>query len=339
MRHGELREALGRHLEGELGSAERREVERHLSVCAPCRAELHELRATVELLRALPDPEPPADLVPGVVRRLGSSASPRRSSLVTGLGTLVRGAAASAPIAALAAGLVLLLVTSLEQAPLPVPGAGEAGAPAGAGARAPRLELARAGQGAARRPAAPAAGPVVPLEPVPQAPVRDEAYARAPAPEPRAATAPSGVIDADALETVALDSARGPRRPRARFGIPPGIGVAAAPAAEAGAGLPPRPALAACTAAATAPTADASDPCRPWLQGMLTLAQYDPRVFLAEVESLPESEALAWLTELARFSRETRSSEGVASRLRATPDARVAGLARWFEPDPGEPTR
>jgi len=339
VRHDELREALGRHLEGELGSAERREVERHLSVCAPCRAELHELRATVELLRVLPDPEPPADLVPGVLRRLESTASPGPGGLAAGLRAFARGVAASAPIAAVAAGLVLLLVTSLEQAPLPIPDAGGTGAPAGAGARAPQMELARAGEGDASPPAGPAALPVLPAEPVPQARVPGQAYALAPAPEPRAAAAPSGVIDADALETVALDPARGPRRSRARFGIPPGIGVGAAPAAEAGAGLPPRPALAACAAEAAAPAGDASEPCRPWLQGMLTLAQYDPRGFLAEVETLPESEAIAWLTELARYSRKTRASEGVASRLRATPDARVAGLARWFEPGPGEPAR
>jgi hypothetical protein len=334
VRHDEVREALGRHLEGELGTTERRDVERHLAACAACRAEHDELRATVDLLRGLPDPEPPADLVPGVLRRLESAAPAPRRGFARGWSAVVRGAAPAVPIAALAAGLVLLVLAGLEE--LPLPGAGSA---ADLGARAPRVEVARARELAARRPSAPAAPAVRPLEPAPPAPARDERLAQAPTRAPRAPLAPSTVIDADALETVALDPARGPGRPRRRSGVPAGVGAAAAPAAETGTGLPPRPSLAACVGQASAPADEAAGQCRPWLQGMLTLAQYDPRGFLAEVEALPESEAAAWLAQLASFSRETRTSDGVASRLRSTPDARVGALARWFEPGPGEPAR
>lgn len=331
MRHHELREALGRHLEGELGSAERRDLERHLEACASCRAEQHELRATVELLRSLPDPEPPADLVAGVLRRLESPPAGAGRGFGPRLRAIARGALTSVPAAALAAGLALLALASLEPGSLslPIPGGSGPEAATAVGVRASRAQLAPAGEGPGARPS----GSIGTSAASPEPPARDQTYALAPAPPPRPPVTP-GVIDADALETVALDSARVPRRPRARFGVPSGVGASAAP--EAAAGLPPRPALAACTSATAA---EADEPCGPWLQGMLTLAQYDPRGFLAEVEALPASEAVAWLGELARFSRETRSSEGVASRLRATPDARIAGLARWFEPPPGEPLR
>ena len=311
MRHDEVREALGRHLEGELGSAERRGVEQHLSVCVSCRAERRELRATVELLRGLPDPEPPAGLVPGVLRRLESApAQPRGGLLARGLRAIARGTPLPVPIAALAAGLVLLALASSEESRLAFQDAGGAGAPARS------------------------------VEPAPSAaPERDGAFALAPTLELRAPTAPSVVIDADELEPVAMDPARGPRASRRRFVLPSGVGAGAAPAGEAGAALPPRPALAACVGEATAQAGDPAAQCRPWLQGMLALAQYDPRGFLAEVEILPEREAAAWLAQLSRFSREVRTSDAVASRLRSTPDARVVALARWFEPGPGERAR
>jgi hypothetical protein len=305
VRHDEVREALGRHLEGELGSAERCGVEQHLSVCASCRAEHRELRATVELLRGLPDPEPPAGLVPGILRRLESAPAPPRGGLLArGLRAIARGTPLPVPIAALAAGLVLLALAGSEEGRLALQGAGGA--------------------------AAPAATP---------APEPDGAFALAPTVELRAPTAPSVVIDADELEPVGMDPARVPRASRRRFVMPAGVGAGAAPAGEAGAALPPRPALAACVGEATAQAGDPAAQCRPWLQGMLALAQYDPRGFLAEVEILPDPEAAAWLAELARFSREARTSDAVASRLRSTPDARVVALARWFEPRPGERAR
>jgi hypothetical protein len=72
---------------------------------------------------------------------------------------------------------------------------------------------------------------------------------------------------------------------------------------------------------------------------MVTLAQYDPRGFLAEVEALPPSEVSAWLPELALFSHEIRTSEAIAGALRATRDPRALELVPWFETDPGERPR
>jgi hypothetical protein len=61
---------LGDHLEGDLSLAERSRVDRHLAECSTCAAELRELRATVALLRGLPDPEPPLLLRADVMRRI-----------------------------------------------------------------------------------------------------------------------------------------------------------------------------------------------------------------------------------------------------------------------------
>jgi hypothetical protein len=72
---------------------------------------------------------------------------------------------------------------------------------------------------------------------------------------------------------------------------------------------------------------------------MVTLAQYDPRGFLAQLDSLPETELAAWLPELAFFSQEIRASEAVASALRATPDPRALELIHWFEAGPGQRPR
>jgi hypothetical protein len=72
---------------------------------------------------------------------------------------------------------------------------------------------------------------------------------------------------------------------------------------------------------------------------MVTLAQYDPRGFLAEVEALPPGEVSAWLPELALFSHEIRTSEAIAGALRATRDPRALELVPWFEAGTGERPR
>jgi hypothetical protein len=310
VRHRSVREALGRHLEGELAPGERRAVERHLAGCAACREEHRELRATVDLLRSLPDPEPPASLVPDLLRRIESAPGPRRARW---LGAWVR-VPLPVPVAALAAGLAVLAVTS--------PPGGWLGSPPSPGVEAPRL---------AAREASPAPGSAQ----RPQA-----AVGRVPQPARRAPSAPPPSIPAGAIEPAALDVVRGARAVRRRP-PPSGIGAAAAPGVEARAALPPRPSLVRCVTGA-GPVSEASgaaEECRPWLHGMVTLAQYDPRGFLAQVESLPETERAAWLPELAFFSQEIRASEAVASALRATPDPRALELIHWFEADPGQRPR
>lgn len=310
MRHPEIREALGRYLEGELAPVERRVVERHLSECATCREEHRELRATVDLLRSLPDPEPPASLVPDLLRRLESVPGPRRGGSVARWLRSVAQVPLPVPIAALAAGLAVLAVTS----------------PPGGWLVSPETE--------APRVAAPEASPVLERAQPPR-----EAPGRAPEPLWRAPSALPPPISAGAIEPAALDGTRDPRavrrRPRSS-----GIGGAAAQG-EARAALPPRPSLVTCVSGAepSAQAGAAAEECRPWLHGMVTLAQYDPRGFLAQVEELPETEVAAWLPELAFFSHEIRTSEAIASALRATPDPRALELLHWFEASPGEGPR
>ena len=57
-RYGRARVLLSSYIDGELSERDRLRVERHLSGCAECRAELESLRLTVELARGLPEVEP-----------------------------------------------------------------------------------------------------------------------------------------------------------------------------------------------------------------------------------------------------------------------------------------
>ena len=305
MRHRSIREALGRHLEGELAPGERRVVERHLAECAVCRAEHRELRATVDLLRSLPDPEPPASLAPELLRRLASA--PRRSGSVARWLRRLALSPLPVPVVALAAGLAVLAVQS----------------PPGGWLAPPDPEVPR----------------VAASEP---SPVRERAQpprgalGRAPGTEWRAPSAPPPSLSAGAIEPAALDPGAVRRRPRSS-----GIGGAGAPATEDRAPLPPRPSLVTCVTGGEphSQAGAAASECRPWLHGMVTLAQYDPRGFLAQLEALPESELVAWLPELAFLSREIRTSQAIAMALRATSDPRALELVHWFEAGPGERPR
>ncbi len=110
---------LSDYLDGELGAAERAELESHVDGCARCRQELGALRSTVGLLRSLPEPEPPASLVADVMARLAKQ-SPARAARAPSGGTLA--------ITALAAGLAAAaLLVDLPQAPQPVPSAAPEG--------------------------------------------------------------------------------------------------------------------------------------------------------------------------------------------------------------------
>jgi hypothetical protein len=99
------------HLDGpvdrDLTAAELARVEAHLAECDDC---AREMRATVSLLRGLPDPEPPARLAADVMRRIaaGEGRRPRFVELLRIAGE-PRFAAA---VAATVAGLVLF--TSME---------------------------------------------------------------------------------------------------------------------------------------------------------------------------------------------------------------------------------
>lgn len=102
---------LGEHLEGDLSLAEFARVDAHLNSCEECAVELRELRATVAMLRDLPDPEPPIGLTARVVERIESGEGRRPSKVLT----LVRRVREPRFAAALAAGFAgLLAVTSFD---------------------------------------------------------------------------------------------------------------------------------------------------------------------------------------------------------------------------------
>lgn len=58
-RHSKWRELVSSYMDGQVSQAEARQVEGHLSACADCRAELDSLRATVRLVKALPQLQAP----------------------------------------------------------------------------------------------------------------------------------------------------------------------------------------------------------------------------------------------------------------------------------------
>ena len=70
MNHEELRERLSAYLDADLDASEQARIEEHLRECPDCRREYRELRHTVDLLRGLSSPDPPADLADRVIARL-----------------------------------------------------------------------------------------------------------------------------------------------------------------------------------------------------------------------------------------------------------------------------
>lgn len=109
MTHARVRQTLSAYLEGDLEACELLAVERHLATCPECATECRELRATVALVRGLPDPEPPHDVASRVLARLAAAESEPRlrrwsRTLWREVGPL--------PLAAATAGLVVLAVVT-----------------------------------------------------------------------------------------------------------------------------------------------------------------------------------------------------------------------------------
>lgn len=96
--------------------------------------------------------------------------------------------------------------------------------------------------------------------------------------------------------------------------------------------LAPRPALERCQGFGSSDEDSArGHACRPWLAGMLTLAAYDARRFLREVQAMPAPETDAWLSELVGFAVRTGEVGRVASGLRASREPGAGVLAARFE--------
>ena len=99
-----VRAQLGDYLEGDLELRTRTQVNEHLAGCASCAAELRELRSTVALLRALPDPTAPERLSEQVMARI--QAGEDRTRRLPAVVRRVFDPRVAAPLAAGIAGLV-----------------------------------------------------------------------------------------------------------------------------------------------------------------------------------------------------------------------------------------
>lgn len=171
-RHARLRDLLSAYIDGQVSESETRRVETHLSQCEACSRELSTLRATVGLVRALPELPVPRSFTMAQAPVLAPSTPP-----IVWTARLATSAAAML-LVALLLGDVLGLVTqerAIEGLPL-APRAVPAPAPAPV---APSIEEERSLEAAAA-PAPALAAPAAPA-PAPAAP--------APAPAPAAAMA------------------------------------------------------------------------------------------------------------------------------------------------------
>ena len=70
MTHAHVLRRLSAYLEADLSQPEEASLEAHLAECAACTAELRALRRAIELLHALPVPEPGSDFGGTVIERL-----------------------------------------------------------------------------------------------------------------------------------------------------------------------------------------------------------------------------------------------------------------------------
>lgn len=107
MNHSRAQDLLSAYLEHDLGDAECAEIEAHLAACTPCGTDLEDLRGAVDLLRRLPDPEPPPFLATRVMARIaaGEARSPVWRRWLEQLGSPL----VAAPLAAAAAALAVFL--------------------------------------------------------------------------------------------------------------------------------------------------------------------------------------------------------------------------------------
>jgi hypothetical protein len=110
--HSRTRARLSEYLDRTLAPEQRSKVDAHLVECAACSAELRELERTVNLLRGLPDPEPPPYLAQTVMARLEAGEG-QRGSLAQQLRRLIDPAFA-APVAAALGGLLLFTLVDIE---------------------------------------------------------------------------------------------------------------------------------------------------------------------------------------------------------------------------------
>ncbi|MCP5058290.1 MAG: zf-HC2 domain-containing protein [bacterium] len=88
--------------------------------------------------------------------------------------------------------------------------------------------------------------------------------------------------------------------------------------------IPAMPPLAACLRGA-------ESGCGRWHAWHVGLGMREPRVFLREVENVPDRARERWLAELSRFAAHSGTASVLAARLRESGDPRAHGVATHFE--------
>jgi len=170
MTHGEVRAELGDYLDGDLPVARRALVDAHLDACTNCALHLRELRAALDALHSLGDPEPPPGLVEAVLARIeaGEGRPGVLARLLGGMPWDRRSRLATPALVLVSAALLLLWLRPTFGPPAP-------------GATLPSLERALGSAkvlGASAAPDAaseePSAGPIVPPQALDEA-LRDPA--------------------------------------------------------------------------------------------------------------------------------------------------------------------
>ncbi|NIR60265.1 MAG: hypothetical protein GWO02_12490, partial [Gammaproteobacteria bacterium] len=135
-----LEQQLGPYLEGELSVEACRRIEQHLQSCPSCGRVLRELRATVDLLRLVPEPSPAPELRHAVMDRIATTPDSRWALGAAWLRAHVTPLPAA--LAALAATALVVVVVNGSDAPLTTVALGSLTAPVAPRAAAPSAPLA-----------------------------------------------------------------------------------------------------------------------------------------------------------------------------------------------------
>ena len=363
MRHSEVQACMADYLEGDLPLQERALFDAHLDACEVCGRDLEELRATISLLRGLPDPEPPADLVDNAMRRIrAGEARPTVGDRIREWVSSLAAPGFAVPATAIVAAMALALVSGqidLSQLGLGSP----RGSEIAAAERLERLEVRSPrvpDRSGAETRVASSAPPSVPTAPSPEGhslvsrprPVADSSASPSPA-------SPSG---GRTLVRLRIAQARPEdaapligNRPRSLGAPPPGVLVGTSSMSElsavnasgargfvSGEGPAMRP-----LEPAASPSS-ASDPSfvgtsreeeesaradfrRRQLDLRLNFLLRSPGAFASEFGGLSAGEQDLWLRAIAEHALETEVGDRAVVALRSTEEARALALAETFE--------
>lgn len=334
MNHSDIQALMADYLEGGLSLGKRALFDGHLDGCEACATELVEMRRTIGMLRALPTPEPPADLVDNVMHRIREGET--RVTWLDRAGGWVAELASpriAIPATALAAAAVIALFTGDLQ--LDLPGTPERARPRQLAAAPPqqtleRVEIPAAGDRLAKAPArAPAIAPEgeSAAQPSPTARIARvaESVQRPPAAgasespvraNPDASVAPGGQRN---LQYVEARPAREPapilRRGPSRLDEPAGIlPVAGQPELT-------RPVMS---------TIPKEQRRLIELDGRLNFLLQQPDEFARWMSSFTMAEQELWLEQLAERAEERGLVEAVGLALSESDDATGQSLATAF---------